>query len=144
MCLLAGSSSLTRLGSPLLLRSVGVAVMIMFCLLWRATPASSQRVQSAAPYMALVNLVFVYLMTSALWAPAGADGLEKIESVGVMAIFVNLAAWIMSRSNAVILDQLWVVVLATSLVFFIGALVAGPGLQGRYSPLAVDRTYLCG
>lgn len=134
VCLLAGSASLSRLGGPdVTLRLVGLPVLIIFCLLWRATPIATVRAQSAASYMAVINLVFVYLMMSSLWAPPGSENLEGVASVGVMAILINLAAWVMSRTHSRILDQLWLVIFATSLVFLLGALIAGPGLQGRYA-----------
>lgn len=132
--LLAGSSSFSMVGGPdVTLRSVGLAVTAILCFLWRATAASQLRVRSAAPYLALTNLVFIYLIISSLWSPAGFQSVEKVTSIGIMALLINLAAWVISRSPVRILDQLWIVIFATSLAFFLGALASGPGLQGRYS-----------
>lgn len=136
IALLAGRFTLGRLGSALPnfdLRLGFLYVILMGVLLW----AAGGHRHIARPLKVAGSALFVgwagWLIASAAWAPEGARiGSTVLDLVLLLAL--TLIGWaLMSRLPPETTAKIWKWMLVAGVIYFVLAMAAGPGAQGRYA-----------
>lgn len=136
IAMMAGRFTLDRL-SPSLpdldLRLVMVYVLGMGTVLWLVgareyLPKPAKFVGSGL-FVAWVG----WLAFSSVWAPPGARIGSTLRDAILLAVFTLLAWAIMRRLPSAAVDRIWKWTIVAALLYFVLAMAAGPGVQGRYA-----------
>jgi len=75
----------------------------------------------------------LWLIVSTAWAPSGARVSDYVWDIFFLLVFLACAALTFSRLKTSDWEYLWKFIYIIAIVYFVGAAVAGPGDQGRYS-----------
>ena len=135
---LAGRFSLDRVGLPTYgvpdLRVPGCVLLVLGTLGWYAKRWVSGPRPSGPPPMVLFfsALIGVQLM-SALWSPPGARLGKAAWDLVALLLLVLVATALSAGDPARAARVLLVLMLGAAVLYTVGALLAGPGDQGRYS-----------
>lgn len=136
IAILAGRFSLDRLSASLPgldLRIGFLYALVAIILLWVATGHR----QIPKPVKVAGSGLFVawagWLAFSSAWAPPGARIEDKLLDVVLLAAFTLIAWGIMSRLPAEATVRIWKWMVIAALIYFVLAMAAGPGAQGRYA-----------
>lgn len=133
-CLLAGTFSLDRVGGPALgVRTLGVWSCCVALMLWCFASAHLLRPDHAGAPMIAINVLFGFLMLSTLWSPQPWALSPQLLDLFVMSVLVNMAALLFSLLSLSMLRSVWIWCWWIAVFFFLGAVAAGPGAQGRYA-----------
>lgn len=136
VALLAGRFTLDRLSPSL--PAVDLRLIMLYCLtigvgVWYLGAyrhiGEAVRARGLLLFLAWAG----WMSLSAVWAPPGARLGEVLTDFGVKLGFVLLAVVLITRLPRHVTRQVWVWVFWTAVVYFLGAVLEGPGVQGRYS-----------
>lgn len=136
IALLAGRFTLDRLSSQLPsldLRWFLLAALLMIGSIWYA---GSFQVLPKRPVVAGIGIFGAWagwLALSSFWAPSGARLFDNLESLMFLVAFVALGATLLGWLPVAVNESLWNWWYITGIVYFVGAVLAGPDDQGRFS-----------
>ncbi|MDR6555747.1 O-antigen ligase [Arthrobacter pascens] len=136
IAMMAGRFSLDRL-SPSLpsadLRLVLLYGIVLLALIW----FNGAREHLPKPVMFGGSGLFLawaaWLAFSAGWAPAGARTSDTLLDVALLVAFTLMAWMLMRRLPAEVTDRIWKWMIVAAMIYFVLAMAAGPGAQGRYA-----------
>lgn len=133
--LIAGRFDLSRFSPALAIVDIRIIFAIAACLATLLLFATRPTVHRGVPtrFLFLLFLWFAWLLLGAAWAPTGARLPDYLADIGYLAVFLlcTLATLLRFKSHDWLF--LWKVFLVIAVVYFLGAVIAGPGEQGRYS-----------
>lgn len=136
MCL-AGRFTLDRVSPELPavdLRWAGVIALLLAGLFWFAgMPARERAAIRIANGMIALYIWAGWSLATSLWAPPTAQLGEAIENLVLLVIIVTFASVIASVLPEQALARLWLWFVIAAILYFLAAMAAGPGDQGRYS-----------
>ncbi|MCW2831507.1 MAG: O-antigen ligase family protein [Aeromicrobium sp.] len=136
-CQIGGSFTLDRVSSSLPaldLRWVGLGACLVPYVGWLAATSSRPRARSTPGVGALLFVAWAgWLAVSGSWAPAGARVSDHVIDLVLVVAFVLLAGHVAGSMSREAVASLWTWFFVVGLVYFAAAILAGPGLQGRYS-----------
>lgn len=136
IALLAGRFSLDRLSDNLPgidLRLVMIYVLGVAYMVWLAGAHQFLPPRVRARGALLLSLWLGWMALSAAWSPAGARVDDALLDLGLLAGFLLIAVGLVSRLPREVTSKVWRWVFWTGVIYFLGAMVEGPGVQGRYS-----------
>lgn len=136
LSLLAGRFSLTRIDNDAVgidLRFIFVYIGVLLVLLWWSGTQNS--LPGRVPMVGTVAFTFwcLWMVASAAWAPQTARINETMLDFGFLFSLIILAWFVMSRLPKESLERVWAWLLVTGMVYFVLAMLQGPGAQGRFS-----------
>jgi O-antigen ligase len=134
---IGGRYTLDRAGFATLgwvdLRVVGLLVGFIVLVVDLARRPRARRVHRPEGWLVAVLLFFLYQIASGLWAPPGARLGEKTLDIVLMAA-LTVAIYLYTLGDpAAAVRTTFLLFFVGAIVFAVGALLAGPGVQGRYS-----------
>ncbi|MGO3660811.1 O-antigen ligase family protein [Microbacterium gubbeenense] len=136
VALLAGRFTLDRISSSLPafdLRFMFAYALVLLFMLWlTGIPTRTRRSIAAPPLLAALGWV-CWMALSAAWSPTNARVEDALVDLGLLAIFLGIAVAILVRLPSVVASSVWTWVFWTGCIYFLGAVLEGPGAQGRYS-----------
>ncbi|WP_147431534.1 O-antigen ligase family protein [Terracoccus luteus] len=138
LSLLAGRFSLDRLGDGLPdfdLRWGALGLCGLGYAWWRTQHMTYGRRVTASPVAGFTWFVgwSGWLAVSALWAPPGSRASDAVVDLVLLVAFAALTVATARRLPTGSLDVVWTCLVVTGALYLVGALVAGPGAQGRYA-----------
>jgi O-antigen ligase len=134
---IGGRYTLDRAGFDTLgwvdLRVVGLLVGFIALVVDLARRPRAHRVHRPEGWLVAVMLFFLFQVASGLWAPPGARLGEKTLDVALMAA-LTIAIYLYTLGDpAAVVRTTFLLFFVAGIVFAAGALLGGPGVQGRYS-----------
>jgi O-antigen ligase len=134
---IGGRYTLDRAGFSTLgwvdLRVVGLVIGVVVLAVDMARRPRIPRAHRREGWLVVAALFFLFQVASGLWAPPGARLGEKTLDIVLMAA-LTIAIYLYTLGDpAVVVRTTFRVFFVAGIVFAIGALLAGPGEQGRYS-----------
>lgn len=136
IAMMAGRFSLDRLSSSLPsadLRLVLLYGIVLLALVWyngaREYLPKPVKFSGAGLFLAWAG----WLAFSAGWAPDGARISATLLDVGLLVAFTLMAWMLMRRLPAEVTDRIWKWMIVAAMIYFVLAMAAGPGAQGRYA-----------
>lgn len=136
LVLLGGRFTLDRLGDDLPawdLRWAGVVLVGLLCLVWATVATERTTAVRLGPLAGWFTAWAVWMAVTAAWAPAGARLSAVLLDLGFLVVLVWAGWGIAARVHPRVLHSVWWWTYAAGWVYLAGALVSGPGVQGRYS-----------
>jgi O-antigen ligase/polysaccharide polymerase Wzy-like membrane protein len=136
LVLLGGRFTLDRLGDDLPawdLRWVGLALVGLLCLVWATVARERATAVRLGPLAGWFTAWALWMAVTASWAPAGARVSAVLLDLGFLVVLVWAGWGVAARVHPRVLHSVWWWVYAAGWVYLAGALVSGPGIQGRYS-----------
>ena len=136
-CLIAGRFTLDRLGPswPAVdLRLAGLLMVALLFLAWRlgARKGLRRRV-TTGPVLVLMLGWSGWMALSGFWSPPSARVTDGWLDLALLSVFVVLAAVVAGWLPREAMDSLWLWTVIAGLIYFVTAVAAGPGDQGRYA-----------
>lgn len=136
VALLAGRFSLARLSSDatgLDLRYGFVFAGALLVAIWGA--GAREYLPQRVPMIGCVGFTLWcgWMVLSAVWAPTGARNAVSVVDFGFLFTLVALSWFIMANLPYESLERVWTWLVVTGVIYFMLAIAAGPGAQGRYS-----------
>jgi O-antigen ligase len=134
---IGGRYTLDRAGFSTLgwvdLRVVGLLVAFVVLVVDMARRPPAHRVPRPEGWLVATTLFFLYQVASGLWAPPGSRLGEKSLDIVLMAA-LTVAIYLYTLGDpATVVRTTFLLFYVAGIVFAIGALLGGPGEQGRYS-----------
>lgn len=134
--LLAGRFNLSRLTNEALgldLRFGFVILGVLLVMLWWAE--AREHVLQPVPMVGVVafTLWCFWMVLSGGWAPSGARIAETSLDFGFLFSLILLSWFLMAHLPTDSLERVWKWLVITGVIYFVLAIAAGPGDQGRYS-----------
>ena len=134
---IGGRYTLDRAGFTTLgwvdLRVVGLLAGFIVLVVDLARRPRARRAYRPEGWLVAVGLFFLYQIASGLWAPPGARLGEKTLDIVLMAA-LTVAIYLYTLGDpAAAVRTTFLLFYVAAIVFAVGALLAGPGVQGRYS-----------
>jgi O-antigen ligase len=74
-----------------------------------------------------------WMALTADWSPNGARVKDSLVGLCAMVLLVTMAAQVVKRLESEDLNFIWSALLFIAMLYFVAAIRAGPGVQGRYS-----------
>jgi O-antigen ligase len=133
--LLGGRFTLDRLGDypPWDLRWGGLLAVGLLVLVW-ATVAQEHTPKTATGALFVLFLAWAgWLVVTVGWAPPRARSFGGTNDLALLVAFIWVAWGVAGRLSRVAVDRVWWWVYIAGWVYLVAALVAGPGVQERYS-----------
>ncbi|ROS54737.1 O-antigen ligase [Frigoribacterium sp. PhB24] len=133
--LIAGRFDLARFSPTLAVLDIRMVFAIAACLATLLLSTTRPTVRRSVPsrFLLLLSLWFAWLLLGAAWAPTGARLDEYVADIGYLAVFLLCTLVTLVHFDSRDWLFLWKVILVIAVVYFLGAVAAGPGDQGRYS-----------
>jgi O-antigen ligase len=134
---IGGRYTLDRAGFSTLgwvdLRVVGLLVGLVVLVVDLARRPPEHRAHRPEGWLVAVMLFFLFQVASGLWAPPGARLGEKTLDIVLMAA-LTVAIYLYTLGDpAAVVRTTFLLFFVAGIVFAVGALLGGPGVQGRYS-----------
>jgi O-antigen ligase len=134
---IGGRYTLDRAGFSTLgwvdLRVVGLLVAFVVLVVDMARRPPAHRVPRPEGWLVVATLFFLFQIASGLWAPPGSRLGEKTLDIVLMAA-LTIALYLYTLGDpARVVRTTFLLFYVAGIVFAIGALLGGPGEQGRYS-----------
>lgn len=136
LALLAGRFTLDRVSSTLPsldLRWAMLGAILVLLLLWHTGAEAHLPKRITVPGTALFVVWSLWMSASVLWAQPAARVGRALEDQFFLTAFVLviivLIGWLPAAAN----QSLWTWFYCVGIVYFIAAIAAGPGINGRYS-----------
>jgi O-antigen ligase len=134
---IGGRYTLDRAGFSTLgwvdLRVVGLLVAFVLLVVDLARRPPARRVSRPEGWLVVATLFFLFQIASGLWAPPGSRLGEKTLDIVLMAA-LTIAIYLYTLGDpARVVRTTFLLFYVAGIVFAIGALLGGPGEQGRYS-----------
>jgi len=136
LVLLGGRFTLDRLGDDLPawdLRWAGLVLVGLLCLVWATVARERTTAVRLGPLAGWFTAWAVWMAVTASWAPAGARVSAVLLDLVLLVVLVWAGWGVAARVHPRVLHSVWWWVYAAGWVYLAGALVSGPGVQGRYS-----------
>jgi O-antigen ligase len=115
------------------LRVVGLLVGFVVLVVDVARRPRVRRADRPEGWLVVAMLFFLFQIASGLWAPPGARLGEKTLDIVLMAA-LTIAIYLYTLGDpAAVTRTTFLLFFAAAIVFAVGALLGGPGEQGRYS-----------
>jgi len=133
--LLAGRFTPARIGfdSTFDLRVIGAGAVTLAYVLWVSVAAARTRKLPVGVFGGWFAGFCAWLALTALWTPSGARVTGRLTDLAFMALLVLLALQVGSRLPDT--GQVWRWTWVAGIAYFVAAIAAGPGDQGRYAAL---------
>jgi O-antigen ligase len=134
---IGGRYTLDRAGFTTLgwvdLRVVGLLVAFVVLVVDMARRPPARRMPRPEGWLIVATLFFLFQIASGLWAPPGSRLGEKTLDIVLMAA-LTIAIYLYTLGDpATVVRTTFLLFYLAGIVFAIGALLGGPGEQGRYS-----------
>ncbi|MGQ2910332.1 O-antigen ligase family protein [Aeromicrobium sp.] len=135
--LLAGEFTIDRITPalpPLDARWIGLGVLTLVAVGWvGGRVLRSEKTVRRAPGVVLVLAWLGWVVATAGWSADGARTGDRVTDAVVMMGLLALTGLFAARASSEDLSRIWWWIFVTAVLYLVAALIAGPGLQGRYS-----------